>query len=47
MMQVREIELDDVGNIVAMKGTASRTIFSVITDKTIFWAEFELDYCGG
>ena len=49
MMRVTEIVLNDDGKIVGLKGRAyslSR-IFSVTTDKVIFWAEFGLEYFGG
>lgn len=56
---INYIETDTVGNVVALKGKLpSRHVdivinnllqhrFSFITDKIIYWAEFELDYCGG
>lgn len=51
MMEVKEIELGLVNGIVRIKnakGTFKRSkYFSLITDKNIYWAEFELEYCGG
>ena len=57
MMEVKEIELNDKGEVVRMKGTYKRNkikvsktrniIFSKITDKTIMWAELGIEYIGG
>ena len=45
MMNIKEIELNENGNIVAMKGTFERP--KVTTSKVYFWATMELDYMGG
>lgn len=59
MMNVKEIELIKVGDEItwrSAKGTFikgkkirvnPRIVFSKITNKIIYWAELELDYCGG
>jgi hypothetical protein len=54
---INYIATDTVGNVVALKGVLPQyhktTIhfmthrFSKITDKIIYWAELEIDYCGG
>lgn len=55
MMQVKEIEFNNEGEIVSMKGIVKgkkikanpRIVFSKITNKVIHWAELELEYAGG
>jgi hypothetical protein len=48
MMKITELELNTDGKIIALKGTFKRSrVFSVITDRVIYWAEFGLDYVGG
>jgi hypothetical protein len=49
MMQITEVVVSDDGKIVGFKGRGYRTsrIFSITTDKVIFWAEFGLEYFGG
>jgi hypothetical protein len=54
MMNIKEIEFNNEGKIVSLKGTvegkkikANRLMFSKITNKIIYWAELELDYAGG
>lgn len=51
MMNIKEIELDfKKGQVCwkSAKGTfVKNKIFSYSTDNIIFWAEYELDYCGG
>ena len=54
-LTITGIELNDKGETVAIKGTYKKVskkvlnnkIFSPNTNKTIFWAELELDYIGG
>lgn len=46
--ELTEISLDDQGRIVGLKGRIRPIkVFHVVTDKVLFWAEFNLDYCGG
>ena len=41
-------QFDDEGRYIAMKGTIRKKgIFSIITDKTLFWAEQGIEYIGG
>ena len=47
MLNVKSLVFDNDGRLVGVSGTFSRTVFSVITDKVIFWAEFGLEYAGG
>lgn len=48
MMRITAIGFDDNGMIVNLKGTFEKSkVFSIITDKIIYWAELEIDYCGG
>lgn len=48
MLKIKEIELNSDGNIVSMKGTYEKhRFYHFITDRALFWAEFNLDYCGG
>jgi hypothetical protein len=48
-LNIKAIEFDDNGNLVRAKGTftKSKLWFSKITDKVMYWAELEIDYCGG
>jgi hypothetical protein len=48
MMEIKEIEFNSDGKCVGLKGSFKKSkYFSIVTDKIIYWAEFELDYCGG
>ena len=48
MLNIKEIELNDKGQIVALKGDIKPSkVFCVVTDKVIWWADYELDYAGG
>jgi hypothetical protein len=47
MMSIEEIEFNNEGMVVAMKGTFKRSkVFSYTTDKILFWAEYDIDYVG-
>jgi hypothetical protein len=43
MMNIKEIELNNDGNVIAMKGTFKKDKPS----KVYFWATLEIDYMGG
>lgn len=57
LLGVKYIETDTNGDVVSIGGVLrkghkinesfSRHHFSFITDKVIYWADLELDYCGG
>ena len=51
MLNIKEIELNEQGKVVAMKGEIDnhrfRHHFSKLTLKIMFWSQFEVDYCGG
>lgn len=48
MMNVREIQLNNEGKIIGLKGSFKRQRpFSSTTTKVYFWSFYELDYAGG
>ena len=47
MMNIKEIELNEEGKIVALKGTIKRDTFNKFTDKVYFWSYCHIDYMGG
>lgn len=51
MIEVKEMEFNNYGKLVALNGTFIKNkkinSFSPITKKVYFWATLSLDYCGG
>lgn len=46
MMQIREIQLNEQGKIIGLKGTFKKP-FKVTTTKVYMWSFFNIDYMGG
>ena len=48
MMQIREIELNNDGKIIALKGTFNKPKhIKAVSSKVYMWATLECDYMGG
>ena len=47
MMRITAIEFNDKGELFVKGRFEKSKHFSIITDKIIYWAELEIDYCGG